>query len=423
MSFQITSAYAEAMDDGDVLNQYRGRFNIPRDADGNEQIYFCGNSLGLQPKSTRSLVDEILDSWAQSAVQGHFSGSHPWMSYHEFVTEKLARLVGAVPIEVVAMNSLTVNLHLMMVSFFRPTSDRYRILIEEQAFPSDRYAVESQIKFHGLDPRETLIEVRPRQGELSLRTDDLLELIDREGDRISLILLPGVQYYTGQVFDFEKITDAGHRKGCIVGFDLAHAAGNIPLRLRDWQVDFAVWCSYKYMNAGPGAVGGCFVHERHSRQFDLPRFAGWWGHDKQTRFQMPQRFSVMAGAEGWQVSNPPILSIAPLLASLELFDHAGMAALRKKSEKLTSYLEYLLTELCGDKVSIITPSRVEERGAQLSLMLKDHVCQGEHIWQKLVDAGVICDWREPNVVRVSPVPLYNRFSEVFEFVKILQAMF
>lgn len=423
MSFKITRAYAEAMDGGDVLNQYRDHFSIPLDSDGKEQIYFCGNSLGLQPKSTRSLVDEILDSWAQNAVQGHFSGLHPWLPYHEFVTEKLARLVGALPIEVVAMNSLTVNLHLLMVSFYRPTPNRHRILIEEQAFPSDRYAVESHIKFHGLDPRETLIEARPAQGESTFRSDDLLKLIDREGDRISLILFPGVQYYTGQIFDFEKITDAGHRKGCMVGFDLAHAAGNIPLRLHDWRVDFAVWCSYKYLNAGPGAVGGCFVHERHSRQFDLPRFAGWWGHDKKTRFQMPQRFSVLAGAEGWQVSNPPILSMAPLLASLELFDQAGMEALRRKSEKLSSFLEFLLTELCGDKVSIITPSRVEERGAQLSLTLKDKVCQGEHIWQKLVDAGVICDWREPDVIRVSPVPLYNRFSEVFEFVKILQAIF
>lgn len=422
MNYENSSDYATELDRQDSLKSYRNYFHLPKNADNEKQIYFCGNSLGLQTKSTRTYMDEILDSWAQNAVKGHFTGMHPWLPYHEFLTEKLARVVGAQPIEVVAMNSLTVNLHLMMVSFYRPTAERNKILIEAQAFPSDRYAVLSQIKFHGLEASKSLIAASPREGETCIRTEDLLTLIDREGHRISLILLPGVQFYTGQAFDIAKITDAGHKKGCIVGLDLAHAAGNLLLKLHDWQVDFAVWCSYKYLNAGPGAVGGCFLHERHSLKFELPRFTGWWGHDKDSRFLMPNQFSVLPGAEGWQISNPPILSMAPLLASLELFDQAGMNALRNKSEKLTAYLEFLLLQQCRHKIAIITPTSVEARGAQLSISLAGEKPQGKKVHEQLTQAGVICDWREPNVIRVAPVPLYNRFSEVFKFVKLLQSL-
>ncbi len=422
MNYENTYDYAAKLDRQDKLSPYRDCFHIPQHTENKKQIYFCGNSLGLQTKSTRALLDEILDSWAENAVKGHVNGAHPWLPYHEFLTDKLASVVGAQPIEVVAMNSLTVNLHLMMVSFYRPMRERNKILIEAQAFPSDRYAVLSQIKFHGLESDNTLIEVSPRAGERTIRTDDLLTLIEREGDRISLILLPGVQYYTGQAFDMAKITEAGHKKGCLVGFDLAHAAGNLLLRLHDWQVDFAVWCSYKYLNAGPGAVGACFIHERHSLKFELPRFSGWWGQDKHSRFQMPEQFSMQAGAEGWQISNPPVLAMAPLLASLELFEQAGMSALRRKSEKLTHYLEFLLQQRCSDKMTIITPTAVEERGAQLSLSLTGEKQQGKQVYEKLAQAGVVCDWREPDVIRVAPVPLYNRFSEVYEFVKLLQSI-
>ncbi len=419
MKFENTKDFAETLDQEDTLKHHRGRFHLPKNPSNQELIYFCGNSLGPQPKSVRSSIDEVLDSWENNAVDGHFSGSHPWFAYHEFLTGKLARIVGALPSEVVAMNSLTVNLHLMMVSFYRPTSGRYKILVEQQAFPSDQYAVESQIKFHGLEPRNALMEVCPRDSEFTLRSEDLLELIDREGNQIALILLPGVQYYTGQAFDFAEITDAAHKKGCKVGFDLAHAAGNLVLKLHDWGVDFAVWCSYKYLNAGPGAVGGCFVHERYGERSDIPRFAGWWGHDINTRFQMPQQFSGIIGVEGWQLSNPPILSMAPLLASLEIFDDAGMEELRTKSEILSGFLEFLLLDTCADQVSIITPRRAQERGSQLSLTLRN---RGEQIRKKLIDAGIICDWREPDVMRVSPAPLYNRFSEVFDFVKILHSI-
>jgi kynureninase len=418
MKFQADRSFAEALDRTDVLGSYRSRFHIPQRKDGAEAIYFCGNSLGLQPKSVRAFVEEVLEAWTQMGVRGHFEGTHPWLPYHEFATEKLARLVGALPIEVAAMNSLTVNLHLLMVSFYRPTPKRHKILIEEHAFPSDRYAMASQIAFHGFDPQESLIEARVRPGESVLRTEDIMELIEREGDGIALILWPGVQFYTGQAFALDEIAEAGHRKGCVVGFDLAHAAGNLVLRLHDWNADFAVWCSYKYLNAGPGAVAGCFVHERHAERFDLPRFTGWWGHDKSTRFVMPPRFSPLPGAEGWQLSNPPILSLAPLLAALDLFDQAGMAALRAKSESLTGYLERLLKEHCGDHVAILTPPEPAERGCQLSLRLKD----GQRVYERLSASGIVCDWREPDVIRAAPVPFYNRYAEVFDFVERLKGV-
>jgi kynureninase len=417
VSASIGKALAERLDRDDPLGGFRERFHIPKRENGEDEIYFCGNSLGLQPKSARRYVEEVLDAWARMGARGHFEGDHPWLPYHEFATEKLARLIGALPSEVAAMNSLTANLHLLMVSFYRPTPERHKILIEAHAFPSDRYAVESQIRFHGFDPDESLIE-GTRQGEPIIRMDDLLELIDREGESIALILWPGVQFYTGQAFVLEKIVEAGHRKGCAVGFDLAHAAGNLVLNLHDSKADFAVWCSYKYLNAGPGSVAGCFVHERHAKRFDLPRFAGWWGHDKSTRFAMPARFNPLPGAEGWQLSNPPILSLAPLLASLELFDAAGMEALRAKSEKLTGYLERLLIERCGDKVAILTPAEPGERGCQLSIRLQD----GKRIHEELTAAGIACDWREPDVIRLAPVPLYNRFAEVFDVVDRLERM-
>ncbi len=423
MNFDNTRVFAEDLDRRDSLAAMRDKFYIPRGLDGLEQLYFCGNSLGLQPKSTREYLDEILDSWANNAVEGHFSGKHPWLQYHEFATEKLGHLVGANPLEVVAMNSLTVNLHLMMVSFYRPTANRYKVLIEKDVFPSDRYAVLSQINFHGQDPADALIEVGPREGEDTIRNDDLLELIDREGEGIALIMLPGVQYYTGQAFDLAEITRAAHRMGCKVGFDLAHAVGNLSLQLHQSGTDFAVWCSYKYLNAGPGALAGCFVHERHGEQTELPRFAGWWGHDKASRFQMPDRFSALPGAEGWQISNPQILSMAPLLASLDLFEQAGMAALRAKSERLTSYLEFLLSKECGDRISIITPAIVDQRGAQLSITVKAIGEKGKRVHEKLGQAGMVCDWREPDVIRVAPVPLYNRFMDVFEFVSTLRTLF
>jgi len=423
MNFDSSHAFAEDLDRLDPLAALRDKFYIPRSLDGLEQIYLCGNSLGLQPKSARVTIDEILDSWALNAVEGHFAGDHPWLSYHEFITEKMAHLVGAIPSEVVAMNSLTVNLHLMMVSFYRPTAERYKVLIEKNVFPSDRYAVHSQINFHGLDSADALIEVCPRIGEYNIRNDDLLELIDREGERIALILFPGVQYYTGQAFDLTEITHAGHRKGCRVGFDLAHAVGNLRLQLHESDADFAVWCSYKYLNAGPGAVAGCFVHERHGGQSDLPRFAGWWGHDKASRFQMPDRFSALSGAEGWQISNPQILSMAPLLASLDLFEHADMSALRVKSERLTGYLEFLLNTRCGDRMSIITPASVDQRGAQLSIRVNSKNAKGKRVHEKLGQTGIVCDWREPDVIRVAPVPLYNKFMDVFEFVERIRTMF
>ncbi|HYE35191.1 kynureninase [Methylocaldum sp.] len=418
MNSQAHKSFAEAFDRTDVLGSYRNRFHIPKRENGTEEIYFCGNSLGLQPKSAQSYVQEVLEAWAQMGVRGHFEGDHPWLPYHEFATEKLARLVGALPVEVAAMNSLTVNLHLLMVSFYRPTPERHKILIEEHAFPSDRYAMESQITFHGFDPEESLIEASARPGEAILRAEDLLELIEREGDGIALILWPGVQFYTGQAFALDEIAEAGHKEGCVVGFDLAHAAGNLVLRLHDWNADFAVWCSYKYLNAGPGAVAGCFVHERHAERFDIPRFAGWWGHDKSTRFVMPPRFSPLPGAEGWQLSNPPILSLAPLLSSLDLFDQAGMAALRTKSESLIGYLEHLLKERCGDRIAILTPPEPAERGCQLSLRLKD----GKRVFESLLASGIVCDWREPDVIRVAPVPFYNRYAEIFDFVDRLEGV-
>lgn len=415
VQFMPGPEFATAADRDDPLARFRERFHIPQLPEAGDAVYFTGNSLGLQPKTARDYINTELDDWARLGVEGHLHAHHPWLPYHEFVTESLARLVGAKLIEVVAMNSLTVNLHLLMVSFYRPTPKRCKIVIEKGAFPSDRYAVESQLRFHGIDT-ESLIELTPREGEATLRTEDILELIDREGESIALIMIGGVNYYTGQAFDIAAITEAGHRKGCVVGFDLAHAAGNLELKLHDWGVDFAAWCSYKYLNSGPGGIAGIFVHERHARSFDLPRFAGWWGHDKATRFLMGPEFVPLAGAEGWQLSNPPIFQLAALRASLEIFDEATVPALRAKSERLTGYLEYLLAQIATERIELITPADPQQRGCQLSIRVRD---SDKQLFDAITVRGVFADWREPDVIRVAPVPLYNSFSDVFRFSEVI----
>ncbi len=418
MTFSDEMNLAERLDNEDTLKHYRSRFFIPKDENGNDVIYLCGNSLGLQPKTVRSYVEQELEDWARLGVEGHFQAKNPWMPYHELLTEQTARLVGAKPIEVVVMNTLTVNLHLMLVSFYRPTTRRHKIVIEAHAFPSDRYAVESQIRFHGFDPKRSLIELQPRFGEATLRTEDIEDVLEADGEEIALVLLGGVNYYTGQAFDLERITRAGHAQGCIVGFDLAHAAGNVVLKLHEWNVDFAVWCSYKYLNAGPGSIAGCFVHERYAHRVDLPRFAGWWGQNKHIRFHMGPTFDPIAGAEGWQLSNPPILPLAALRASMEIFDEVGMEALREKSIRLTSSLEALLRRQANRRFVIITPGDPEQRGCQLSMLVNE---RGRDLFEHLRRNGVVCDWREPNVIRIAPVPLYNTFSDVYRFVHILQS--
>jgi kynureninase len=412
--FESGREFAVAMDRSDPIAHFRDRFHIPKTGAGQECIYLCGHSLGLQPKSAREFLDQELRDWANLGVEGHFHAKNPWMPYHRLLTEQTAALVGAQPAEVVVMNSLTVNLHLMMASFYRPTAARHKIVIERGAFPSDQYAVKSQIRFYGFDPETSLIELTPREEESCLQDEDILALIEREGDSIALIMMGGVNYSTGQVFDMAGITSAGHRKGCVVAFDLAHAAGSIPLQLHDWGPDFAVWCSYKYLNGGPGCVAGCFVHERHAQSSDLPRYAGWWGHEEKVRFQMEPEFRPMAGAEGWQLSNPPILALAPLRASMDIFAEAGMDRLRAKSVVLTGYMEFLLRQGSSNKFSIVTPREENRRGAQLSLRLRHH---GRAFCEKLAADGIIGDWREPDTFRVAAVPLYNSFEDAYRFVQ------
>jgi kynureninase len=412
IKFESGRQFADLMDASDPLARYRDRFHIPKGSSGEDCVYLCGHSLGLQPKTARTYVEQELEDWARLAVEGHFHARNPWMPYHELLAMPTARLVGANPGEVVVMNSLTVNLHLMMVSFYRPTAQRHKILIESKVFPSDQYALQSQLRYHGLDPEDSLITIAPRHGESAIRTEDIGGLIDRQGESIALIMLGGVNYYSGQFFDCAKIVAAGHRMGCVVGFDMAHGAGNLPLKLHDWNVDFAVWCSYKYLNGGPGCIAGCFVHERHARSFDLPRFAGWWGHDKDSRFRMESTFQPTAGAEGWQLSNPSILSMAALRASMDIFDEVGMESLRAKSENLTGYLEFLLNHAPVGNFSIITPRDASQRGAQLSLRIEK---KGRWICDRLMQQGIVCDWREPDILRVAPVPLYNTFLDVYMF--------
>ncbi|MBO9662956.1 kynureninase [Dokdonella sp.] len=417
----MTPAESEALtlDARDPLAPFRDEFLIPPHTDGSEQAYFCGNSLGLQPRAVRQALIDELDDWRDLAVEAHFRGKHPWMPYHELVREDLAHLVGALPHEVVAMNSLTTNLHLMMVSFYRPTRERNAILIEKSAFPSDHHAVASQIRFHGYDPATAKIELEGDEAGGAISSDAILRALDQHGERIALVLLPGVQYLSGQAFDLGAITAAAHAKGCAVGFDLAHAVGNLPLQLHDAGCDFAVWCSYKYLNSGPGAVAGCFVHERHA-QADLPRFAGWWGHDRTTRFQMGPHFAATPGAEGWQLSNPPILALVPLRISLALFRRAGMAALREKSIALTAYFETLIGEQLADVIEITTPREPERRGCQLSLRVRGPREAGRSLYDHLHANGIVVDWREPDVIRAAPTPLYNRRIDCLRFVSTVK---
>jgi kynureninase len=416
MSYQVDAEYARLQDAKDPLGGFRDQFCFPKNDRGESQLYLCGNSLGLQPKALQRAMDEELAAWRRLAVRGHFEAEPPWMPYHESVREPLAALMGADPLEVVAMNTLTVNLHLMMVSFYRPTAERHRIVIEKQAFPSDRYAVESQIRFHGFDPDDALVELEDEPGSASVSTDTLGRYLDQHGEQVALVLMPGVQYFSGQLQDIGEVTRLAHAKGARAGFDLAHAAGNVPLALHDSGCDFAVWCSYKYMNSGPGAVAGCFVNKRWSGRADLPRFAGWWGHDPESRFRMGPHFEPAPGADAWQLSNPPILALAPVRVSLPIFLEAGMDRLRKKSIHLTGYLEFLLNQRLGERVRILTPADPNQRGCQLSLQMGRGRDQGRRIFEALEAKDVICDWREPDVIRVAPTPLYNSYSDVHRFV-------
>ena len=416
-NFESTASFARSLDEQDSLKHFREKFYIPKQTGGEEVLYFTGNSLGLQPRTAREYIEQELKDWETLGVEGHFQAKNPWMPYHEFLTGQMANVVGAKPIETVVMNSLTVNLHLLMASFYRPNGKRSKIVIEKNAFPSDQYAVQSQIKFHGFTPENSLIKLTPYEGKNCLRTGDIENTIEEHGDEIALILIGGVNYYTGQAFDMPRITEAGHKVGAVVGFDLAHAAGNLELNLHDSGADFAAWCSYKYLNSGPGGIAGVFVHERHAESFDLPRFAGWWGHDKETRFLMGDEFVPMRGAEGWQLSNPPIFQLASLRASLDIFEEAGMKRLREKSVKLTNYLEFLLGEIKDERISVITPTNPGERGCQLSIRVRN---SDKSLFKSITEKGVIADWREPDVIRVAPVPLYNTFMDVYKFAEILK---
>jgi kynureninase len=424
MQFSADEDFAQQLDTDDSLRQFREKFHLPLGENGKPLIYLAGNSLGLMPKTARKIVEQELDDWARFAVDAHLGAATPWYSYHETLREPAARLVGAQPNEVICMNSLTVNLHLMMATFYRPTKTRFKIVMEEPAFPSDTYAIKTQIVHHGFDPNDALVLARPRNGEFIVRQDDIEALLEEQGDEIALVLIAGVNFFTGQLFEIEKITAAARKRGCVVGIDLAHAIGNVPLALHDWNVDFAVWCSYKYLNAGPGAVAGAFVHERHATNRELPRLAGWFGNDPNTRFRMhlEPEFIPVPSADGWQVSNPPIFSMAPLRASLAIFDEAGgMKALRAKSINLTGYLQFLLEPdrhgSAGDsRLTVITPRETDARGCQLSIQVHEHP---KELFKKLEAAGVKCDFREPNVIRAAPTPLYNTFHEVWRFARIL----
>ena len=413
MNYKKTKEFAQILDNDDPLASYQSQFHFPYQRDGNKHIYLCGNSLGLQSKKTSDFVNQELEDWKNLGVEGHFHARNPWLPYHEFLSESYSKIVGAKATEVIAMNTLSVNLHLMLVSFYRPTKKRLKIIIEDDAFPSDIYAVESHISHHGLDPDKVLIKLKPRKGEAALRTGDITKYIKEKSSEIALIMLGGVNYYTGQVLDMQIITKVAKEDKNIVGFDLAHAAGNIKLALHEWGVDFAVWCSYKYLNSGPGSVGGVFIHEKHHEK-SIPRFAGWWGHEKDSRFKMPDKFIPINTAEGWQLSNPPILSLAAVRASLSLFDEVGMENLIDKSKKLTSYLVFLMENLSSNRISIITP---EERGCQISIRVLNG---NKQLFDEITTRGVIADWREPDVIRVAPVPLYNSYMDVFNFYKILE---
>ena len=421
--FENSLAFAQGLDAKDPLKSFRDKFYFPTFHEKTVR-YFTGNSLGLQPKSTKDYILEELDAWAEYGVEGHFLAKRPWFAYHENLTQKAANIVGALPVEVVVTHSLTTNLHLLMVSFYRPeiNGKRTKILCEAKAFPSDQYALESQVKFHGLDLAEHLVEVAPREGEQLIREEDILAKIEELGDELALVMIGGVNYYTGQLFDMEKITKAGHAVGAIVGFDLAHAAGNINLKLHDWGVDFAAWCGYKYLNSSPGGVSGMFVHERHAYNPELPRFAGWWGYEKETRFLMQPGFNPMKGAEGWQLSNAPVLGMAAHLASLDIFEEAGMERIGEKRDLMTAYMEFVIDDISEKNkerctFELITPRDKTKRGAQLSIMAKG---QGKALFDALSAEGVVADWREPNVIRIAPAPLYNSYEDCYWFGQLLE---
>ncbi|MDO5971647.1 kynureninase [Flavivirga aquimarina] len=414
---KATLDYAKKQDELDELSNYRNLFHIPKDKHGNELIYMTGNSLGLQPKQTKAYINQELEDWANLGVEGHTEAKNPWLPYHEFLTESMANIVGAKPIEVITMNTLTANLHFMMVSFYKPTKSRYKIIIESDAFPSDKYAVESQLRHHGFDDKEDLILWKPRKNGALLHYDDLEAILKKHGNEVALIMIGGVNYYTGQYFDLKHITQLGHKHGCTVGFDCAHGAGNVALNLHDSGADFAVWCTYKYLNSGPGSLAGCFVHEKHAYRKDLNRFTGWWSHNKQTRFNMRQEFDLLPGAEGWQLSNPPILSMAAIKASLDIFNEVGIKKLTNKSKKLTGYFEFLLKQLGEDVIKIITPQNPKERGCQLSIQVLN---ANKALHNNLTKAGIISDWREPDVIRCAPTPLYNSFQDVYHIVDKLK---
>lgn len=423
MKFENNLDFAKHLDDKDELKSFRDKFYIPM-VNGKDSIYFTGNSLGLQPKTTQDHILNELEDWANYGVEGHFHARNPWMPYHEKFSDQLANIVGALPHEVVAMNQLTVNLHLLMVTFYRPTKQKYKIICEAKAFPSDQYALESQVTLHGFNYEDAVIEISPREGEYNIRTEDILAAIEEHKESLALVLFGGVNYYTGQFFDLKTITDAAHKAGVVAGFDLAHAAGNVELKLHEWDVDFACWCSYKYLNSGPGGVSGVYIHERHSTNPSLPRFAGWWGYKKDSRFEMHKGFEAIPTAEGWQLSNAPVLSMAAHKASLDIFEEAGMERLRAKGKALSSYLIFILNEINEGSpeklIEIITPADENERGCQVSmLMLKD----GKRIFEALKKHGVLADWREPNVIRVAPVPLYNSFEDVYRFGETIQSFF
>ncbi|MBG15070.1 MAG: kynureninase [Crocinitomicaceae bacterium] len=420
-NWKNTLEFAKEIDNKDPLKHYKDKFFMP--SFHKEKVtYFTGNSLGLQPKSTKSFIDQELNDWAKWGVEGHFHAERPWMPYHEFLTEKAAKIVGGKNNEVVVTHSLTTNLHLLMVSFYRPSKKRYKILCEKKAFPSDQYALQSQAKFHGFDPKEAIVEVGPREGEYLIREEDVFNKINELGDSLAMIMIGGVNYFTGQVFPMKEITKAGHSVGATVGFDLAHGAGNIPVSLHEWNVDFAAWCGYKYLNSGPGGSSGYFIHEKHVTNKDLIRFAGWWGHDKNDRFLMPDQFNPIESAEAWQLSNAPVLSQAAHLASLEIFDQVGMEALREKSIQLTGYQEFIINDINERnphiKLEIITPKDPNKRGCQLSIVAHG---QGKAMFEKISNKGVVADWREPNVIRIAPVPLYNSFEDAYNFGKIIEA--
>lgn len=421
MNYENNLSYALSCDEQDELKSFRSKFHFPT-IHNKQALYFTGNSLGLQPKTAKAAIIDELDSWANLGVEGHFHGKNPWFEYHHRFKSGSAMLVGAKESEVVLMNTLTANLHFLMVSFYQPKRKRIKIICEAKAFPSDQYALETQVKFHGLDPKEALIEVGPREGEHLIHQEDIIAAIEKAGDELALVMIGGMNYYTGQKMDMQRITEAGHKVGAKVGFDLAHAVGNVKLDLHNWQVDFACWCTYKYLNSGPGSIGGIFVHEKHGNNNDLPRFAGWWGYDQETRFLMEPGFVPMKGADGWQLSNAPVMALAPIKSSLDIFEEAGMEKMLAKQAKLTGYLEFVVNQISdeaeGTSFEIITPKDSAERGCQLSILVTG---KGKELFDYLVANSVIGDWREPNVIRIAPVPLYNSFEDVYQFGQILKA--